>query len=395
MTKSSQRKFTGFTAIIIILVLAVIFGAICIIMNEGTVRSLLNTINDTEYIYSSQENPTPPPHSLYAEIYENSSTDEIVISKKSYDQKSFKNVDINTLIIEICKENNTSYGNIDGVYYKLKHDGNGIIKLYAVDSTFSFQIYKNYIGKSVIVLSVIAVLLILLAYILSSAVFKPIMDNFEKQKVFISNASHELKTPLAIINASVDVLKAQDKNNKWLNNISSQSNRMNVLITDMLSLSKIEEGQIKLTKEDFDLSNEIINCVLPFEAMVYEKKKRIIYDVQEGIRVNTDRNSVKMLINILLDNAVKYAKDKSAIKVSLKKVKNKTIFTVFNSGSNVPNKDSNRVFERFYRADESRSRDSGGSGLGLAIAKNLATINKWKISAKSQYQESMTITVII
>jgi signal transduction histidine kinase len=169
---------------------------------------------------------------------------------------------------------------------------------------------------------------------------------------------------------------------------------MNVLITDMLSLAKLEEGKVTITKQPFDLSEVIMECTLPFEAMVFENKKNIEYMVAPNVKANTDKNSVKMLINILLDNAVKYASENGKIIVYLNRVKNKTIFSIYNTGSNVPNKDSARIFERFYRADSSRSRDSGGSGLGLAIAKNLANRNKWKIYADSKQGESMTITVL-
>ena len=143
------------------------------------------------------------------------------------------------------------------------------------------------------------------------------------------------------------------------------------------------------------LREEVVNVILPFEAVVYEKKKRLVMNVEEGIRVETDRISIRKTLEILLDNAIKYSDEKGTITVTLKKHKNRTVIIVKNTGSNVPNKDSSKIFERFYRAEDSRSREFGGSGLGLAIAKNISNVNKWKIYAKSEYQHSMTITIII
>jgi signal transduction histidine kinase len=224
-------------------------------------------------------------------------------------------------------------------------------------------------------------------------VFQPIVESNLKQKQFISNASHELKTPLAVISANADVLK-QAGDNTWLSNIRSQTNRMNVLVGDMLTLAKMDEGKINLINTAFSLSELVVNSTLPFDAVAFEKGKTIDVDVDENVNIVGDEESAKKIINILLDNAVKHADERGEIKVSLKKENGRIALTVFNSGSLVPNIDSSKVFERFYRGDSSRARESGGSGLGLAIARGIADANKWKISAESQYGISMSITVV-
>jgi signal transduction histidine kinase len=260
------------------------------------------------------------------------------------------------------------------------------------DSTNFFLSYSSSILKSLIALSVIFVILFFIVYAVSFKIFKPVKDAFRSQKQFISNASHELKTPLSIISANADVIK-EDSNSKWVENIKSQTERMSGLVSDMLSLAKMDEGTTKLKNERFSLSNEILNATLPFDALAFEKKKRLIVNIEPNIYYNGDKACVNQLVNILLDNAIKHADKTGEIFLELKREKNKNVLTVFNTGSNVPNSESNKIFERFYRADVSRSRETGGTGLGLSIAKSLSEINKWKIQAISVQGESMTIIV--
>ena len=202
-----------------------------------------------------------------------------------------------------------------------------------------------------------------------------------------------MKTPLTIISANADVIKSTD-NNQWVQSIKTQTERLNDLVGDMLTLAKLDEDKPMLALVEFNLSEEIINSSLAFDALAFEKGQTINLDVEPNISYKGDIQSVKKIVNILLDNAVKHAVSRGEISLSLKKENGKIVFTVFNTGSNIPAQDSNRVFERFFRGDASRSRESGGSGLGLSIAKSIADVNKWKISAQSRYGESMTIKVI-
>jgi signal transduction histidine kinase len=246
---------------------------------------------------------------------------------------------------------------------------------------------------ALIILICIYGLLFFIVWALSFKVFSPIKEAFFKQKQFISNASHELKTPLTIISANADVL-SQDVDNQWLQNIKDQANRMNDLVADMLSLAKIDEGKIRIKKEKFNISQIVLGSSLPFDAVAFEKGKTLTLNVEDNIEYFGDIQSVKNIVNILIDNAVKHADNGGDVNLTLKKESTKIVLSVFNTGSQIPDDDVDKIFERFYRGDTSRSRDSGGSGLGLSIAKSIADRNKWKISAKSKLNESMVITVI-
>lgn len=392
MYKKFKVKLVLLTTLILFVSFCLLFGVTCIILRNTTSKAVVRGISDVEAIFSTNEEATPPPNGLLAKFYVDHLGNVTIIST-NYDSRSFDEQSVNQLLDQVAlKENTLNIGNIEHFYYKLVVDGE-VDTLYGFDAHTTFKFYNSNVTKAAISLSVLFVLLCLLVLFFSAVVCKPILENMERQKRFISDASHELKTPLAIINASADVLKGQ-ADEKWLNNIKEQTNRMNTLVNDMLSLAKLEESIDSIKKENFDISEEIINCALPFEALSFEKGARISYNVQENIRVNTDRNAVKLLVNILMDNACKYVDEKGKILVTLTKKKNLIVFSVFNTGSNVPDQDSARIFERFYRADQARSRENGGSGLGLAIAKGLANKNKWKIYADSKQGISMTVTVL-
>lgn len=393
MIRSAQRKFVIISSSILLVLFLIVFASTTIMLYNGVTKSIISNLKDVEILLNLDNHATPPHDGLYAE-FTVSANNDVNVYHLIYDNDSYKGISPNGLINQAYSNiDNVTAGKIDNVYYKIVLS-ESYYKIYAVDATSLINGLNVNIRQSLFAYLILFGIFIFLIYFYSFRVLKPIVDNTEKQKRFISDASHELKTPLSIINASADVLENDATNSKWIQNIKNQTARMDVLVQDMLALSKLEEGSTALIKEEFNLSEEITNNVLPFEAITFENNKKISYEIQDNIIVKTDRNSVKKLVNILLDNAVKYASDGGEIVVRLVKQKGKIIFAVHNSGSEVPDKDSAKVFERFYRADPSRSRDCGGSGLGLAIAKNLAVTNKWKIYANSIYGVSMTITVL-
>lgn len=356
-------------------------------VNENTIE---RTLAEVEKVYHMPQNDDLIQNNyLIVKILPSAS------SQTSYtyicDENAFTETQINRIVAVVIKRASTS-GSVGNVYYKITDDGYQQL-IFAVDMTETMSLFSSSILKIFTALCIIYACLFFIVWRLSFSVFHPIREAFYKQKQFISNASHELKTPLTIISANTDVLK-QNGDNHWLSNIKSQTERMDILIADMLTLAKIDEDKVKLSSENFNLSEEIINNSLPFDAVAFEKNKTLSLDIEPNVIYKGDVASVKKITNILLDNAVKHAKVGGEIIVSLKKENGKIIFSVFNTGSNVPPYESNKVFERFYRGDASRSRESGGSGLGLSIAKSIADQNKWKISANSKFNESMTISVI-
>lgn len=396
MIKKAQISFVLITISILLFVFGIIFCGSQFFIDMAKQQSIDRSIDRIAYIYLQNEdnrvNSSPiPSKSIY--YYKNYSP--------VYDSSTFTKEQVFYYVNYWVTLDPPFEGKIGNLVYKtyseeyLSYDSSSAYCIVALDVSDTITMFHQFSIKLLSILVVILVLLSCLVCALSFIVVKPIKDTFSKQKMFISDASHELKTPLTIISASTDVIRKDPVNAQWINNIKLQTQRLEGLVNDMLTLAKFDEAKFTVCPTRVNLSEVVTDCVLPFEALAYEKGKQLSLSVEKDVFANCDLNCVKKVITILTDNAVKYAEERSVIYVSLVKEGDKAVFTTKNDGSIIHEKDSNRIFERFYRGDASRSRESGGSGLGLSIAKSYADANKWKLYAKSVYGKTMTITLIV
>ena len=231
-------------------------------------------------------------------------------------------------------------------------------------------------------LVILEVIVYLVSMVLTNWIIKPVISSFLKQKEFIADASHELKTPLSVIIASSEALEDNPKEVKWLNNIKNEANRMSILIKNLLELASSEKKETYVLKED-NLSKVVELAVLTFEAKAYEDDVKLESYIEENIKFDFDSYSINELVEILLDNALKHADKKSTITVELKRDGGNILLRVKDTGDVIPVGEEEKIFERFYRLDKSRSRKDNRYGLGLAIAKNIVSNHKGKIRAKS------------
>ena len=394
MIKKAQIKFI----IIIMSLMFVMFGTVfissCYILKSSTEKNIARTLEEIQSTYTLTNGMTIS-NSFVAEIRITGTTQfdaSIVYTTNS--STNLTPLEMNEVVRIATKDTLKVSGIVNNtIYYKVAYYRNR----YIISATNAAEMLENY---RMSVLSVggltLTIYLILfgIVFLLSFSVFKPIKESFVKQKQFVSNASHELKTPITIISANSDVLK-QNGNNEWLENIDSQTERLSLLVSDMLALAKMDENSIILDKQHLDLSEVVTNEALAFDALAFEKGKTFNIEVQPNITYYGDEKSIKNIVNILLDNAIKHANTGGTITLTLKNEHSKNILTVENTGSKIKDDEAEKIFERFYRGDSSRSRESGGSGLGLSIARGIADNNKWKISAKSKYENSIAITVIM
>ncbi len=207
----------------------------------------------------------------------------------------------------------------------------------------------------------------------------PIASAWEKQRQFVADASHELKTPLSIITANYDALLSNEEETirsqrEWLDYMKIGTDRMAKLINSLLLLAKMEDADIKASKVPFDMSDTIHKDIASMEAAAAEKGLSVWKQIGTDIVINSDQEMISQAFTILLENAIKYSDINGTITVSLTKSGHSVICSVKNSGKGIAKEDLPRIFDRFYRADKSRSEDSGSYGLGLSIAK--AIINR-------------------
>lgn len=258
-------------------------------------------------------------------------------------------------------------------------------RLVIVDNFFVQKNLNDILKKSLIFLLVLEVIFTIIAKLISRWISQPVEEAFEKQKNFIADASHELKTPLSVITASAEALEKNPKEKKWLTNIKSESERMNNLIIDLLDLAKTENGNIELSNGN--LSKVVELSVLTFEVRAYEKNIKLDYHIGDNINMKMNENAIKQVIEILLDNAIKHSKEKGKVEINLKETNNIEL-TVSNLGDPIPKDEEEKIFDRFYRIDKSRNRNDNRYGLGLAIAKNIVTLHNGTIKAYSKNEKT-------
>ena len=252
------------------------------------------------------------------------------------------------------------------------------------DRTSVQTLLQNIRWLSLIMFVVMEAVVFVLTMILTKRAMQPIYDTLNQQRQFISDAGHELKTPITIISANVDILEDEIGENKWLSYIRTQTDRMRTLVTEMMDLTRLENDTARQERAEFSLSEVVENTVLPFESTAYEQHKTLHMDIQPNLKYTGNQAQIEQLIGIFMDNAVKYANDNGEIRVSLTQNKDKKILKFYNTGIGVQEEEKEKIFRRFYRSDTSRTRQTGGYGLGLSIAKEIADAHKIKIHVESE-----------
>ena len=231
--------------------------------------------------------------------------------------------------------------------------------------------------------------------VFSGRIIRPVSESYEKQKRFITDAGHEIKTPLTIISADADVLEMDSGSNEWLDDIQKQTKRLTELTNDLIYLSRMEEEQNRLQMVDFPVSDVVEETAQSFCARARTGGKALEISVQPLLSLTGDEKAIRQLTSILLDNALKYSPEGGSISLRLEKEQRAISLSVrntteqgFDAGSTA------KLFERFYRGDESHSSQSGGYGIGLSIAKAVVNAHRGRISASAQDGRTLTVTAL-
>ena len=234
-----------------------------------------------------------------------------------------------------------------------------------------------------------------LVVIFSRMVFRPVEESIQKQKRFITDASHELKTPLTIIDANIEVMEMESGESQWTKSTRKQIQRLSGLVQQLVTLSRLDEEKGLEEKCEFNLSEAVSECVQPYESLAQTREKNLTLNIEEDITYTGDERSIRQLAGILMDNAVKYSSENGNITLTLKKKGKKIFLEVYNDADDLPQGKLDVLFERFYRLDSSRNSGTGGSGIGLSMAKAIVQAHKGKITAENKNGRGLTITVIL
>lgn len=302
--------------------------------------------------------------------------------------ENLRNNIIDEYAIKILKRNNEK-GIINNYIYNVRKIDKNITVISMIEDENTVSHIRTTIIFSVIMSIISLGVIYIIAKKLSKTIVEPVEETFEKQKQFISDASHELKTPLAVIEANADVLQDKTGENKWINYIQNEIESMNKLINELLLLAKIENVDNIKEYTELNLSKEVEIILSMFESVAYENGVIIESDIAENILLNGNKEDIEHIVSTLTDNAIKHTKPEKKVVVNLKKEKNEIIFEVKNMGDPIPEEEREKIFERFYRIDKSRNRQEKRYGLGLAIAKS--TIEKYNGKIEVDYKNEFTI----
>lgn len=286
-----------------------------------------------------------------------------------------------------------------GIYkYILVEQNYGYLVIF-IDCSNSIQTVTVFLVISIVTAIATLLLMFILISVLSKKAINPIIESIEKQKQFITDAGHEIKTPLAIISANADVLELTGGGSEWILSIRNQITRLDKLVKNLLLLSKMDEGTKKMHFAEFDISKTVTETAGSFNAVAETQNKIFLVEVQEGLRLLGDESSIQQLVSTLVDNAIKYASVNGRIRVSLTSYKKGIKLEVFNTTDMdkdaLSKENLNRLFDRFYRADNSRARETGGYGIGLSIARSIAEVHHGKITARCENGNEICFAVII
>ena len=288
-------------------------------------------------------------------------------------------------ILTDCLSQNLQEGVVQDYHLRYLRRSNGLYeKLAFVDMSMEQAMLREMMGSYLFIGAAALLLLLAAAVLLSWWATRPVERAWRQQRQFLSDASHELKTPLTVILSNAEMLDAsplEDRPARWADNIRSEARRMRQLVEEMLTLARADSMTASAVLGDVSLSEAAEDCALAFEPVAFEAGKRLEYRLTEAVSVLGDGEKLRRLVSILLDNAIKYGVPGGAVSLTLERRERQAALTVSNPGE-IPAEQLPRLFERFYRADASRGEQSG-FGLGLSIADTIAREHKGALRVES------------
>ena len=421
MLKKLRKRFIFINMLLVSVVLLVTFISLLVTsanrMQSDSFRELEEgfvSLFDEQVNYETErtnedykgEDTTPPQkdipnlgqpsfRSFYITIDENGDVINV------YDLRNEISIDTAQIVVDEAISQNDTSGEIDEFQLRYMIKDFGVGQVYGFIDTSYEKDFIQQQGLNYLLIGLLSMAAFFcISLVLSNMAIKPITKAWTQQQQFVADASHELKTPITVMMANTSILlsdkgKNEEEQKKWINYIDLEAKRMKKLVEDLLFLARLDNKEKANSYNRISLSDALKESVLPFEAVLFESGKELQSDITEDVYIRGDIGQIKQLISILLDNANKYAYDKTCIDVKLYRDNNKAIIRVNNIGEPISNEDIAHIFDRFYRIDKARGREDNSYGLGLAIAKEIASEHHGKISVTSEQSSGTTFIVEI
>lgn len=395
MIKKLQRKIILVAMISISLVLITIIGMINInnyLNIDKHADKILQVLKENNGMFPFKKDygdysPETPFETRYFTIIQNNygtiyvDTDRIAAVDEEDAKKFLNKVDKETGYI--------------GDYKYLVVEKEELVQYIFLDCSRDLNTFRNFLLQSIIFSVIGLIVVFILILIFSKIILKPIMESYKKQKQFITDASHELKTPLTVIDASCEVLEFNIEDNEWLDTIKDQTKKLTELTNKLVFLSRMDEENNKILKADFNLSELCEEIVNEYQVLSLQKHKNFTFNIEPNITVYGDVSMIKQALHLMLDNAFKYSDENGTISLDVNKTGKNVKINMFNTVEKIEKGSLNILFERFYRLDSSRNSQTGGHGIGLSVVKAIIESHKGKINAYSNDGKSINFIIIL
>lgn len=302
--------------------------------------------------------------------------------------------------VELAQKKSKDKGFIDDFRYIKIYNENDMCIIF-LDCGRNLSTFRNSVFVNCLISFMGLLIIFIIIVFFSKRIVLPAAESYEKQKQFISVAGHEIKTPITIIDADAEILSMEiGDDNEWLQDICAQTRRLSALTNDLLKLSRMDENSQQFTMIDFPISDIVSETVQSFQTLAHSKGRHIESEITPMLSYCGDEDSIRQVVGIILDNAIKYTKvneDGSCddIILKLEKKNHSIVLSVRNNAETVGDEQLGQFFDRFYRTEQSRDSESGGYGLGLSIAKSIVEAHKGKITAAAPDAETVQITVVL
>lgn len=428
MIRKLRIKLIFVSMLSLFVVMAIILGAVTyldyknIVVNADHTLQLLQDNNDT----FPQNNPVPRTTSTPDKnIVDNNATKEppkknmdknnplsspelpyesryfsVILDSDGYeistDTTKIAAIDADTAIVyaQAVSAEAKTHGFYDSYRY-LVYTSDQETHVLFLDCGRSLSSFSNFVLIELSVGCVGLVAVFFLIFFLSRRIVRPFIENYERQRQFVTDAGHEIKTPLTVIEADADILEMDFGESEWISDIRDQTHRLTDLTNRLITLARMEESQPKMQMIDFPLSDLVEETAHSFQALAITQNKTFTCEITPMLSCNGDEKALRQLVEILLENALKYSTENGTIALTLSQQNRSARLSVYNTTEHMDRAQLTHLFDRFYRTDKSRNSQTGGYGLGLSIAKAVVMAHHGKITASTEDEKSLTITVVL
>lgn len=406
MIKKLRMKFIALSMAALFILLTMILSGINIINYKTVVSEADDTLyllarNKGDFPNMDNKIPAPMPRGISPETPYESRYFSVLLDKQNHiiqtDTGKIKSVDTD-LAMDYASQvisSNKTQGFIENYRFVSFSEDNGSTRITFLDCRLKIHSFRTFLLVSFAMALIGYLLFFFFILFFSGKIIRPVAESYEKQKRFITDAGHEIKTPLTIIRADIDVLEMDCEENEWLQDIKKQTDRLTALTNDLVYLARMEEEDNTIPKFEFPFSDVVYEAASSFQALAQIQEKEFICHIQPMLTFTGNDKAIHQLVGILLDNALKYSPKNGRITLTVEKHNRSLMLSVYNTTVNPVNKSElPLIFERFYRMDPSRDSKSGGYGIGLSVAKAIVSAHKGKILADTADEHSLQITVI-